>query len=148
MTVPGIGPMTSLCFVSVVDTFERFHDAHALESYLGLTPGESSSSLRVMRTGITKAGPAMMRHYLTQAALTLRRTRPREPICCWAQEIAKRRGKQIAVIATARKLAGVLFAMLRDKTSYQASRTSTARPMTEIPGAEVKDLLAEARSGS
>lgn len=136
MTVPGIGPLTALCFVTVVDDVARFRNAHQLESYLGLTPGEKSSSERVRRIGITKAGSAMMRHYLTQAGLTLRRTRPHEPITLWAQDIMLRRGKQIATVATARKLSGILFAMLRDETTYDPQRASRRRGETlgAVPG--------------
>ncbi|HVP69211.1 MAG TPA: IS110 family transposase [Anaeromyxobacteraceae bacterium] len=46
MTVPGVGPLTSLRFVSAIDRVDRFQNAHQLESYLGLTPGEDSSSDR------------------------------------------------------------------------------------------------------
>jgi transposase len=58
MSVPGIGPVTSMRFVAAIDDVTRFHDAHSVQSFLGLTPGEHSSSNRQQRTGITKAGPA------------------------------------------------------------------------------------------
>ncbi|HVP66070.1 MAG TPA: transposase [Anaeromyxobacteraceae bacterium] len=40
------GPLTSPSFVSAIDRVDRFKNAHRLESYLGLTPGEDSSSDR------------------------------------------------------------------------------------------------------
>ncbi len=119
MSVPGIGPATSIRFVAALDDRERFPSAHSVESFLGLTPGENSSSDRQRRTGITKAGPAMVRCNLVQAAWTLRRTRPQDPICQWADKIEQRRGKFIATVAVARKLAGVLFALWRDGTRYE-----------------------------
>ena len=70
MTVPGVGAMTSVRFLAVVDDIKRFPNAHCLESYLGLTPGEDSSSKRERRTGVTKAGDSMMRWLLCQAALS------------------------------------------------------------------------------
>jgi transposase len=69
MSVPGIGPVTSMRFVAAIDDVSRFPSAHAVESYLGLTPGEHSSSERKQRTGITKAGSAAVRGALVQAAL-------------------------------------------------------------------------------
>jgi transposase len=68
MSVPGVGPVTSLRFVAALDDVSRFHNAHVVEGFLGLTPGENSSSERQRRTGITKAGPAPVRRTLTQAA--------------------------------------------------------------------------------
>jgi transposase len=120
MTVPGVGPVTSIRFVAALDDRTRFATAHAVQNYLGLTPGEKSSSQRQHRTGITKAGPAPVRRALVQAAWSLRRSRPLDPISVWAQEIENRRGKLIATVAVARKLAGILFAIWRDGSEYQA----------------------------
>jgi transposase len=127
MTSPGVGPVTAVRFVAALDDPSRFPNAHALESYLGLTPGEQSSSAREGRTGITKAGPIELRRTLVQAAWSAFRTRPNDPMVMWATQIALRRGRFIAVVALARKMAGILFAMWRDGTSYRASRTAEPR---------------------
>ncbi len=119
MSVPGIGPATSMRFVAALDDRTRFASAHSVEAFLGLTPGENSSGDRQRRLGITKAGPAMVRTNLVQAAWTLRRTRPNDPMCKWADQIEQRRGKFIATVALARKLAGVLFALWRDGSVYE-----------------------------
>jgi len=124
MSVPGIGPVSALRYVAAVDTPERFHDAHALESHLGLTPGEKSSGDKTRRTSVTKAGDTAVRRTLVQSAWTLRRCRPGDPIVRWCYEVEKRRGKQVAIVALARKLAGVLFAMWRDGTTYQPQRAA------------------------
>jgi transposase len=118
MSTPGVGPVTAVRFVAAVDQIDRFENAHKVEAYLGLTPGEDSSSDRQRRTGITKAGPPQLRWTLTQAAWSLWRTRPCDPNVLWAQEVAKRRGKRVAIVALARKLAGILFALWRDGSTY------------------------------
>jgi hypothetical protein len=46
----------------------------------------------------------------------------------WAQGIARRSGKKIAVVALARRLARILFAMWRDGVPYDAARIQSARP--------------------
>jgi transposase len=124
MTVPGVGPVTAVRFVAAIDSVERFSSAHHVQSYLGLTPGENSSSERQQKTGITKAGPRAVRRTLVQAAWVLLMTRPNEPMARWATQIATRRGRFVAVVALARKLAGVLFAMWRDGTSYRSARAA------------------------
>jgi transposase len=129
MTAPGAGPVTTVRFLAALDDASRFPNAHALQSYLGLTPGEHSSSERERRTGITKAGPTELRRALVQGAWSAFRTQPNDPMVVWATQIAARRGKFIAVVALARKLAGILFAMWRDGTPYradQAARSGTA----------------------
>lgn len=124
MTAPGVGPVTAVRFVAALDDVTRFASAHQLESYLGLTPGERSSSETERKTGITKAGPTELRRALVQAAWTVLRTRPNDAMTLWALKIAARRGTFIAVVALARKLAGILFAMWRDGTPYQPQRTA------------------------
>jgi transposase len=124
MTVPGVGPVTATRFVAALDEVERFPDAHRVESYIGLTPGEDSSSDRQRRTSITKAGSTKVRWALVQAAWTLRRCRSHDPMVQWCLEVEKRRGKRVAVVALARKLAGVLYAMWRDGTVYMAHRAA------------------------
>lgn len=122
MTVPGIGPSTAVRFVAAIDDVRRFKSAHRLEAYLGLAPGESSSSERQQRLSITKAGPSTVRWVLVQAAWVLqvrcRRAEARR-LQEWAAEVAHRRGRQAATVALARKLAGILYALWRDGTIYE-----------------------------
>jgi transposase len=124
MTTPGVGPVTAIAFAAAIDEVSRFRRAHQLASYLGLTPGEDSSSKRERRTSITKAGPASVRRNLVQAAWVALRCRPNDPMVLWANRIAERRGKFIAVCALARKLATVMYAMWRDSTNYSPLRAA------------------------
>jgi transposase len=131
MTVPGVGPVTAVRFVSALDQTARFPTAHRVESYLGLTPGDDSSGDRQRRTGITKAGAGRVRWALVQAAWSLYRTRPNDPLVRWAEAVVRRRGRRVGLVALARKLAGILYAMWRDKTNYQPARA--AAPSEEEP---------------
>jgi transposase len=128
MSVPGIGPITALQYVACVDDVTRFKSSHHLEAYFGLTPGENSSSEHRQKLGITKAGSPAMRKYLVQAAWAARRKHGQHPMLVWTLEVEKRRGKRIAVVALARKLAGILFAIWRDGTTYTPKLS--ARPTT------------------
>lgn len=124
MTAPCVGPVTAARFMSTVDDPKRFPSAKAVASYLGLSPGECSSSDRRHRTGITKAGPGELRRCLVQVSWCIWRTRPHDPIRMWAAGIAERHGKQTAVTAMARKLAGSLWAMWRDGRDYEPRRAT------------------------
>lgn len=127
MTIPGVGPITALTFVATLDDVSRFPHAHNAQSYLGLTPGENSSSERERRTHITKAGSASVRRTLIQAAWVAFLRYPNEPMVRWAMQIAERRGKFIAIVALARKMAGVMFALWRDKAPFQSAKAASAR---------------------
>jgi transposase len=122
MSVPGVGPVTSVRFCAALDDRSRFGSAHAVQSYLGLVPGEHQSAEHQQRLSITKAGSTRLRWALVQAAWSARNTRPYDPIVRWCLEVEKRRGKRIAVVALARKLCGILFAIWRDETTYDPRR--------------------------
>jgi transposase len=120
-TVPGVGLIVAATFVSVIDEAQRFKNAHAVGAYLGLVPSESTTGGPNKRRlgSITKQGNTMARAMLVQAAWTILRSRDRDdPLKRWAEHLANTRGKRIAVVALARKLAGVLWAMWRDGTVY------------------------------
>jgi len=122
MSIPGVGPVTSLRFVAALDRIDRFPNAHAVQRYLGLVPGENSSASRKRRTGITKAGPPRVRWALAQATWNFRRSNKLDPLVLWTAQVEKRRGKMIAMTALARRLAGVMYAIWRDGTRYEPSR--------------------------
>jgi hypothetical protein len=116
--------VTAAAFVAAVDDVTRFRRAHELEAHLGLVPREHSSGDTQHRGRITKAGATRVRRLLVQAAVSMLRCRhPRpEDLRDRALRIAARRGKTIARVALARRLAGMLFAMLRDGTTYRPCR--------------------------
>lgn len=128
MSVPGIGQVTALHFVAVIDDARRFKSAHDVGAYLGLTPGQDSSSGKQRITGITKAGSTPLRRCLVQAAWAARRAHGNHPMVDWSLQVEKRRGKRIAIVAFARKLAGILFALWRDGTLYVPGDAARAQP--------------------
>ena len=131
MTMPGIGPIASTMFVGHVDEVGRFESGEQLASYLGLVPGEATTGGKVVRTGSIKAGPKQLKAQMVQSAWMLWRTRPNDPIVLWARRIAEKRGKRIAIVALARKMTKVLYAIWMTNTPYDPSRASEARATGE-----------------
>ena len=130
MTVPGVGPVTAVRFIAAIDDRTRFTGAHAVESYVGLVAGQDSSGDRTRHLGITKAGSPALRWCLVQAAHCAKRTLPAGPLRDWVEAVEHRRGRQVAVVALARKLTGILFALWRDASVYDPFRTNQAPQMT------------------
>lgn len=123
-TCPSIGPVTAAAFVAAIDDVQRFHGrrgAAQVASYLGLVPREYSSGEQQHRGRIMRSAHPYVRALLVHAAWRLgRSTDPRlAALRAWAAGIAGRRGKKVATIALARRLAGILYAMWRDEVDYQ-----------------------------
>src|SRR5215471_6114474 len=72
MTHPGVGPITALAFVLIIDSAERFACGKQIASYVGLIPSEDSSSDRRRLGHITKQGNTLLRFLLVEAAPSCR----------------------------------------------------------------------------
>ena len=127
-TVPGVGPITGLLFRHVLETPTRFASGDQVASYLGLVPREASSGDRVRRGAITHTGHPRLRWLLVQAAWGVWRSRraAARPLQRWAQALAARRGRPIAIVALARRLATILWALWRTDRPFDPRRTAAA----------------------
>jgi len=125
MTMPGVGPLTSLAFSATIDDPARFKHSASVGAYVGLTPRRYASG-EIDRMGrISRCGDALMRSYLYEAAnIMLVRTRGTNPLKSWAVKLAKRAGHKKARVALARKMAVVLHRMWLDGTDFGAHRQS------------------------
>jgi transposase len=132
MSVPGIGAITASAVVATVDDIARFRSAHQFEAFLGLVPGERSSGEKRRIGPITKAGNSRVRYLLVEAAWRILRSTKSDTAALrtWALQIADRRGRRIAVVALARRLAGVLYAIWRDQQPFNPAKIRTPRPRT------------------
>ena len=117
MTHPGVGPLTALAFVLIIGKVERFQCGKQIACYLGLVPVEESSGDRRRLGHITKQGNALLRFLLVEAAQVTVRSIPE-----WRNKyfhLAMRRGRKIAKIAMARRLAISLYWMWRKGRDYE-----------------------------
>jgi transposase len=124
-TTPGVALIVAAAFVSVVDEAKRFRRAHHVEAYVGLVPSEDTSIHRKLGA-ITKQGNSYLRALLVQAAHSVFRLRADDPLKRWGEAVAQRRGKRIAVVAVARRLVGILWAMWRDGSVYNPTKLGLA----------------------
>jgi transposase len=123
-TVPGVGPVVATTFAAVIDDANRFDNAHKVQAYLGLVPRETSSGGKQLLGHITKAGNSNLRSLLVQGAWAVMHgsNNHDNPLRVWAEQIRDRRGHKIAVTALARRLAGILWAVWKSDTVYDAAR--------------------------
>src|SRR5271169_3633658 len=117
MTHPGVGPITALAFVLILGVPDRFRCGKQVGSYLGLLPCEESSGGHQRLGHISKQGNTLLRFLLIESAHALVRYDPD-----WRRRflhLAMRRGRPIAKVAMARKLAVRLYWMWRKGWDYQ-----------------------------
>jgi transposase len=125
-TIPCVGPRTAEMLVAVLDDPRRFGGAKAVGSYVGLTPRQYQSGQMDRSGGISKQGHRELRRMLVEVSwLALRYNGPLrgvyERICRGSPSRRK-----IAIVAVARKLLILAWAMLRDGTTWQPCRRAAA----------------------
>ena len=127
MSVPGVGPLTSLAFVATVEDPQRFGASRSIASYLGLTPRRYQSGERDVTGSISKQGDEMLRHYLYEAANCLLTTvTGSSALRSWGLKLAKRVGPKRARTAVARKLAVLLLRLWKREDHFKAEPCVTA----------------------
>jgi len=125
-TIPCVGPRTAEMLVAVLDDPHRFKSVKEVGSYVGLTPRQFQSG-QMDRTGrISKQGHRQLRKMLVEVSWLALRYNPSlrrvyQRICR-----GSRSRRKIAIVAVARKLLVIAWAMLRDGTTWQATRLSSA----------------------
>lgn len=147
-TTPGVGPIVAASFVSVVDDAHRFRSAHHVESYLGLVPSEDSSGGKRKIGSISKQGNSYLRALLVQSAWCIMRSPVSSPLRLWADAVAERRGRRVAVVALARRLVGILWAIWRDGSVYDANLVARVSSKGTRRNAQSLEFRAEALSRS
>ncbi len=124
--IVGVGPLTALCYVLVLERPTRFARRRAVGSYLGLVPRLDESGDVSPQLGITKAGDALLRRYLVQAShYILGPFGPDTDLRRWGLRLMERGGKNAkkrAVVAVARKLAVLLHRLWATGEAYVPRR--------------------------
>jgi transposase len=126
MTVPGVSLVSAATFVAVVGDIHRFETAKKLVGYVGLDPKvRQSGEAPARHGGISKQGSAAARHMLCEAAWIAVRTPG--PLRGFYERLRARRGAQIALVATARKLCVLFSHLLTRGQDYTFGRPSLTR---------------------
>ena len=130
MTVPGVGPITALCYLATIDDPARFKKSRSVGAYVGLTARRYASGEIDWTGRISKCGDKMLRSYLYEAAnVLLTRVAKWSMLKAWGMRVAKRTGLRKAKVAVARKLAVILHRMWIDGTEFHwSSKEATNQP--------------------
>jgi transposase len=124
-SIPAVGPITAASFIAVVGDPGRFPDSNHLVSYLGLAPSMYDSGESERHGHITKAGSPHMRALLVEIAQHT--ARPAHPLHPYFVRVACRGGYKRAAVATAQRLARILYRVWRNRENFDVSKLNVQR---------------------
>ncbi|MCA1698491.1 MAG: transposase, partial [Actinobacteria bacterium] len=126
MTIPGISVVTAIAMLAAIGDIKRFPTPRHLVAYLGLDPRVRQSGNEPAKHGrISKEGCTQTRSLLVEAGWQT--TRTPGPLRAFHERIAARRGRKIATVATARKLAVIAWHLLTRGDEYAFGRPALYR---------------------
>lgn len=125
MTLPGVNFVGAVGLLSALGDVSRFKDGDHAAAYLGLTPTTHQSGKRCFHGHITKAGSNHARWLLTQGVQHL--AKHPGPLGVFFRRLAKRRNRNVAIVATARKLVTIAFLMLKHQEPYRYAKPELMR---------------------
>jgi transposase len=121
MTIPGIDMIVALAVRAAIGDINRFAEPEKLVSYLGLNPSVRQSGPGPAHHGrITKQGRGHARGLLVEAAWAA--ARAPGPLRAFFLRVRAKRGQHVAAVATARKLASLIWHLWRRGENYAWSR--------------------------
>lgn len=120
MSVPGVGYFSAVTILAEIGDVSRFSDAEKLCSYAGLVPSTKQSGGKSAHGRVTKQGSPALRWVLEECVWMHLRYAEDTSLTRFFHRLARRKGKQKAAVATARKLLKVIYALLKEKREFHA----------------------------
>lgn len=120
MTIPGIGPIHSVTVFGEIADYSRFSNGGKLCCYAGLIPGLRQSGNRSYYTGLIRQSTKTIKHELIQAAWVTVRTKEPNSLQLYYKRLLKKKGKKVAICATARKMLTIAYSMLKNNQEFIA----------------------------
>lgn len=120
MSIPGVGYFSAVAILAEIGDISRFSDAEKLCSYAGLVPSTHQSGGMSAHGGITKQGSPVLRWVLEECVWTHLQFAEDTSLTRFFHRVVRKRGKQKAAVATARKLLRVMYQLLKEKREFHA----------------------------
>jgi hypothetical protein len=117
MSIPAIGFISASVILSEIGNYRDFQTPDQLAKWCGLNPGENESAGKKKKCGITKRGSKHIRVVLVQAAQTISNMKNTR-LSRFFQRLSKKKERNVAIIAVARKLICLIHHLLINQELY------------------------------
>ena len=118
MTVPGIAEIRAMEIIAEIGEIKRFQTADKLCSYAGLVPSIKQSGDSLKFGKLIKQSNNILKHNMVEVSWSIVRTKEDNQLKRFYKKLAKKKGKQKAICATARKMCCIIHAMLRKNQEF------------------------------
>ena len=125
LTIPGVGPKTVAVFLAEVGDIKRFSRCKDFIGFVGLYPQIEQSGSSLNRAKLTNKGSRLLKHALYIASVASLIHNPYLK-SVYRDKISQGKSAKQAIIVVARKLACIMYSMLKNNTAYNPQRVALA----------------------
>lgn len=125
ITLPGVDYAVAMTLLAALGDISRFKDGDHAASYLGLTPSTRQSAQHCYHGPITKQGNSHARWMLIEAAQHL--DKHPGPLGVFFRRLTKKKDRNVAVVATARKMVTIAYLMLKHNEPYRYAESAAVK---------------------
>ena len=134
-TIPGVGLITAATIRAYTDDINRYKSAKKYAAHAGLVPWVQNSNETIRHGHITKRGPVEMRTAFVQMVMGMVRYRKKTGgyrIMTRYQEMKKHKGTGKSIIATARKMSTIVYAILKSREPFDPTKMAPVRRKADL----------------
>lgn len=123
LPIPGVGSLVATAIVAAIGNGAAFRKGREFAAWLGLVPKQHSTGGKARLLGISKRGNPYLRKMLIHGArcVVMRLKRERAPFGAWMNGLEARAPRNVLIVATANKLARIIWAVLSSGENYRAA---------------------------
>jgi transposase len=119
MSMPGIGFVSAVAILSEIGDYMNFENGKKLAAFCGIDPSVYESAGKKFTGPITKRGSKYLRRMIIECAHALSKTKAKTHLKRFFLRVMARRGKNVAIVALARKMLIVLHHLLVNQEIYK-----------------------------
>ena len=121
VSVPGIGPLTATATIAAIGNGSAFKKGRGFAAWLGVVPGEHSTGGKQTLTDTSRRGNRYLRKLFVQGAHAVLQQRMKQSngLNTWLAQLTSRKRIQVAAVALANKMAGMVWAVLSKGEAYR-----------------------------
>ncbi|NRD72856.1 IS110 family transposase [Shewanella sp. VB17] len=122
LTIPGVGPIIASAFAASIGGGQAFNSPKELAVWLGLTPKQFASGNKSVNGKISKRGNCYLRKQLIHGARTVvsHASKKQDDLNMWINQLRGRKSICCTVVATAHRLARLIWILLQKQSPYEA----------------------------
>jgi transposase len=144
-SIPGVGLITAATIRAYTDDIDRYESAKKYAAYAGLVPWVQNSNATIHHGHITRRGPVELRTAFVQVVMGMLRLKNKTDgyrLMNTYRSMKQNKGTGKSIIATARKISTIVYALLKQRVTFDPLKMVSDKKHQEVTRAARQYVVA------